>query len=184
LTPVSTGWRQVRFADAIHQAIARAPRPRKVTAVLGGVVAACRFWDIAQGGFGGGEVIAMETDTPEDDAIFNNAFVWCHVYNCGGSGVSMYGAGVHDNYFGFLTLDTRASSIDIEATYTGGGSELISNNHFESIEIGAWMRRQRPLFRQHVQTDHRHAQPAKERLGDTRQSGVPAGRPRRHPNIR
>jgi hypothetical protein len=112
--------------------------------VKNGVVAACRFWEIAQGGFGGSELIDMESASGKDLTISNNAFVWSHAYNCAGPGISINGAGIQDNYFGFLTLDTRSSSIDIAGFKaedgTGGDSTLVSGNRFENIEMGAWMR--------------------------------------------
>jgi hypothetical protein len=55
--------------------------------VKNGVVAACRFWQIAQGLINGGEVINLECGLGYTDSIVNNIFIWSHAYTCSGVGV-------------------------------------------------------------------------------------------------
>ena len=109
--------------------------------VKNGVVAACRFWDIAQGVYGGGEVINVEATLGLDDTVFNNAFIWSHAYNCSGAGVILYGAGIHNNLFSNLTLHVMSGSIAmsgfVQETDPEGDFTAIYNNNFENIEMGA-----------------------------------------------
>jgi hypothetical protein len=106
--------------------------------IKNGVVVACRFWDIAQGTPpGGGEVFALEAGVGYDNTIYQNAFVGCHAFNCTGPGISMYGSGMHDNLFQFITLDVRISAIDIAPE--GPTTYPIRDNTFEHIEMGAGM---------------------------------------------
>ncbi len=106
--------------------------------VKNGVVAGCRFWDIQHGAQDAGEVILLESTGGQDDSVFSNAFVWSHMFNCSGSGVQLAGSGMHDNYFGFLTLHTMAASILVWGYRAAeSGSTLVSNNTFEHIEMGA-----------------------------------------------
>ncbi|HEY1379237.1 MAG TPA: hypothetical protein VGF55_20710 [Gemmataceae bacterium] len=96
-----------------------------------GVVAACRFWDIAQGGANAGEVILLEFGGGYPDTMFNNAFICCHMYNSPG-GLQLVGAGMHDNRFliltcGGITLDGYKPE--------GGETDLIDHNQFQDIEL-------------------------------------------------
>jgi hypothetical protein len=108
--------------------------------VQNGVVAACRFWDIAQGIANGGEVILMEHSRGHADTMSNNAFVYCHAYGCSGPGVQLAGSGVHHNYFHYLTLHVMNGAIVLDGYKDPDAPEdntLIYENEFLNIEMSA-----------------------------------------------
>ncbi len=101
--------------------------------VRNGVVAACRFYDIAFGmQSGGGEVILFEKYDGGENHLENNAFVWCHMFNCASSGVQLAGGGINNNSFINILAHTLSSSIIIN-----GYVADIYSNKFEYIEMDA-----------------------------------------------
>jgi hypothetical protein len=104
--------------------------------VNNGVVAACRSFDIAFGSAAGtGEVILFEKyDTDGTNVMDNNAFVWCHMYNCTGPGIQLAGGRINNNLFKYITAHTLIQSIGVISA-TG----IISGNKFEYIEMDAYL---------------------------------------------
>jgi hypothetical protein len=99
-----------------------------------GVVAACRFWDIAQGTQNAGEVILCEA-YGGTDSLVNNAFSWCHMYNCTGTGIQLAGSGISYNTFLNMDIDVAADAIVLY-----GSTGNIHHNRFEYIEMSSNLR--------------------------------------------
>ena len=93
-----------------------------------GVVAACRLFDIAFGGpTGGGEAILFEKYDGGENYIQNNAFVWCHLYNCLSSAVQLAGGGINNNVFKFIDSDKCGIALFCDFDIVG--------NTFQNMEV-------------------------------------------------
>jgi hypothetical protein len=96
--------------------------------VQNGVVAACRFYDIAFGdGTGAGEAILFEKYDGGDNFIQNNAFVWCHLYRCNSSAPQLAGGGINYNFFKFIDSDAAGIGIYPQTDIVG--------NVFQNMEV-------------------------------------------------
>ncbi len=96
--------------------------------VQNGVVAACRFYDIAFGeGTGAGEAILFEKYDGGDNFIQNNAFVWCHLYRCNSSAPQLAGGGINYNVFKFIDSDAAGIGVYPQTDIVG--------NVFQNMEV-------------------------------------------------
>ncbi|HEX4590928.1 MAG TPA: hypothetical protein VH120_13410 [Gemmataceae bacterium] len=116
-----------------------------------------------------GEIFNLECGEGYTDSIVNNAFVWSHAYNCSVGGIVLYVAGIHDNFFYNLNLQTMSKAIYIDGfngTLDPDLASLISNNRIENVKIGSNLYVTGALFGELRQSDRRPPEPAASRRRD------------------